>query len=124
MIYISLIIFAPIGIVSFIYLSSWLNMPFASYLVSWGLFFILYIIASYGVCSITDSFKASFIASFAWFITKIGFVYYISYNQTYTTLYGSFAILFIVLFWVYLSWMIYLYGLKLTIQFQKYKDTF
>jgi membrane protein len=112
-IYITLIIVAPIVFGYFVYLSSWLDMAFASYLLSWGLFFILYNVASFGLHSMASNLKASFVSSLVWFVTKIIFVYYITYSNTYATLYGSISILFIVLFWIYLSWAIYLYGLKL-----------
>lgn len=47
------------------------------------------------------------------FITKNLFVYYVIYNKTYTTIYGSLAILLFSFFWIYVSWIIYLYGMKM-----------
>jgi membrane protein len=46
-------------------------------------------------------------------ITKNLFVYYVIYNKTYTTIYGSLAILLFSFFWIYISWIIYLYGIKM-----------
>jgi membrane protein len=112
-IYISLMIFAPVVFVYLIYLWAWLDLAFVSFFVSWALFLSLYLIASYRYHGFKSNLYASFIGSLTWFATKQGFVYYISYNHTYSTLYGSFSTLFIILFWIYLSWMIYLYGLKL-----------
>ena len=56
---------------------------------------------------------ASFIASLVWYISKNLFVYYVAYNKTYLTIYGSFSILLFFFLWIYFSWFIYLYGLKL-----------
>jgi len=46
-------------------------------------------------------------------ITKNLFLYYVIYNKTYTTIYGSLAILLFSFFWIYISWIIYLYGIKM-----------
>jgi len=83
------------------------------FLLIWFLFFISYRI------SITVQIKArvvlfsSLLASISWEIAKSGFVYYVLYNQTYLSIYGSFSILMFFFLWIYLSWIIYLYGLKL-----------
>jgi len=46
-------------------------------------------------------------------LTQSLFAFYIIYNKTYTTIYGTLSILFFIFFWIYISWAIYLYGLKL-----------
>ncbi|RXK07125.1 YihY/virulence factor BrkB family protein [Halarcobacter bivalviorum] len=46
-------------------------------------------------------------------VTKNLFVYYVVYNKTYATIYGSLAILLFSFFWIYISWIIYLYGIKM-----------
>ena len=46
-------------------------------------------------------------------ITKNFFVYYVLYNKTYSTIYGSLSILLFSFFWIYISWIIYLYGIKM-----------
>jgi len=64
------------------------------------------------------SFKASLIASFitvcALKLTQALFVYYIAYNTTYTTIYGTLSAMLFVFLWIYLSWIIYLYGVKIS----------
>ena len=61
--------------------------------------------------------KAAFITSFiiaaVWTIAKNGFVYYVFYNKTYSTVYGSFSIVLFTFVWIYTSWIIFVYGLKL-----------
>ncbi len=46
-------------------------------------------------------------------ITKNLFIYYVIYNKTYSTIYGSLAILLFSFFWIYVSWVIFLYGIKM-----------
>jgi membrane protein len=61
--------------------------------------------------------KASFIsASFTLLVLKITqllFVYYVIYNTTYNTIYGTLSVLLFLFLWIYISWTIYLYGIKL-----------
>ena len=61
--------------------------------------------------------KAALISSFITLIvlsmTKNLFIYYVIYNKTYTTIYGSLATLLFTFLWIYISWIIYLYGIKM-----------
>jgi len=83
------------------------------FLVIWFLFFISYRI------SITIKVRniiillSSFITAISWEWAKTGFVYYVLYNTTYLSIYGSFSILMFFFIWIYLSWIIFLYGFKL-----------
>jgi membrane protein len=62
--------------------------------------------------------KAAFISSLttvsALKLTQALFVYYIAYNTTYTTIYGTLSAMLFVFLWIYLSWIVYLYGVKLS----------
>jgi membrane protein len=62
------------------------------------------------------SLKASVIAAFVTMaslkITQNLFLYYILYNTTYSTIYGTLSVLLIMFLWIYISWTIYLYGVK------------
>ena len=84
-----------------------------SYLVIWILFFVNYLISINRKMSLKSVAIASFAASLIWYIGKLIFVYYVLFNKTYTTLYGSFSTILFFFLWIYISWMIYLYGLKL-----------
>ncbi|RUM45870.1 MAG: hypothetical protein DSY46_01585 [Hydrogenimonas sp.] len=46
-------------------------------------------------------------------IGKNIFIYYTVHNKTYTTIYGSFSTLLFFMLWIYISWIIFLYGQKL-----------
>jgi membrane protein len=85
----------------------------APYLVIWFLFFVMYTISANTKISKKSSLIASFFASSIWYISKSLFVYYVSYNKTYMSIYGSFSILMFFFLWIYFSWLIYLYGSKL-----------
>ena len=117
-IYFTLLVLTPIAFVYFFYVAEWMGLKFIAYLLSWGLFFGLYFISAVGVHKISYIVSSSLLTSSIWFATKSLFVYYVSFNTTYTTLYGSFSTIFIGLFWIYISWMIYLYGLKLIKEFE------
>ena len=99
-----------------------------SFLFTWLIFYTLFKLS---VNRKIDN-KAALISSFMTLVvlsaTKNLFVYYVIYNKTYTTIYGSLATLLFTFLWIYVSWIIYLYGIKmchkLNIQAQlKLKDS-
>lgn len=55
---------------------------------------------------------SSFVSSSIWYFGKLLFVYYVVYNKTYLNVYGSFSVLLFFFIWIYISWVIYLLGLK------------
>ncbi|MDR0407600.1 MAG: YihY family inner membrane protein [Campylobacteraceae bacterium] len=82
------------------------------YLVVWALFFAIYMISSNAKISLRAGCVSSFLASFIWYISKALFVFYVTYNKTYLTIYGSFSIVLFFFIWIYCSWIIFLYGVK------------
>lgn len=125
--YWTLITLAPLGLGVSFYISnylqnllnsfeytSWINfLAFLPYLIIWGLFFATYMISSSVSLSAKNVGIASFIASFVWYSCKSLFVYYVVYNKTYMSIYGSFSVAVFFLVWIYISWIIFLYGVKL-----------
>jgi len=95
----------------------------SSYIIAWFLFSILYLIAPNTKVKFKNAFIASFAASLVWFISKSLFFYYVTYNKTYTSIYGSFSTIMFFAIWIYLSWMIFLYGVKLTYLLNNQKKT-
>ncbi len=94
--------------------TSWINfLAIVPYLIIWGLFFATYMISSSVQLSSKKVAIASFIASLVWYTCKSLFVYYVVYNKTYMSIYGSFSVAIFFLIWIYLSWIIFLYGVKL-----------
>lgn len=112
LIYFSILILAPIVIILSIYIANWLDLPIFSYFIIWAMFFVVYLLSSSKRLKIKSVLKSSFIASLIWYCIKYIFVYYVVYNKTYTTLYGSFSTILFIFLWIYLSWLIFLYGLK------------
>jgi membrane protein len=95
-------------------LTSGLNiLPLVPYAIIWGLFFLLFQIAANIKINPRASFISSFIVSIIFSVSKNAFIYYVFLNKSYTTMYGSFAILMFLFLWIYVSWIIFLYGLKL-----------
>lgn len=95
-------------------LSGWINvLKIFPYLIVWALFFLIYQIAANVKIEPKASLIASFITSTIFSIAKGSFIYYVIYNKSYTTMYGSFAIVIFLFFWIYVSWIIFIYGMKL-----------
>lgn len=88
-------------------------LPLVPYIIVWVLFFVLFKLSA----NIKVDFKAaaisSFVISVVFSLAKNSFIYYVFLNQSYTTIYGSFAILLFLFLWIYASWIIFIYGLKL-----------
>ncbi len=117
----------PLGLGLSFYLSSLINnflssneitnsinlLPFLPYLIIWFLFFVMFMISANKQLKKKSTLIASFVTSLIWYGSKSLFVYYVAYNKTYLSIYGSFSILMFFFLWVYFSWMIYIYGAKL-----------
>jgi len=117
----------PLGLGFSFYLSSIINnflgsneitssinlLPFLPYFIIWFLFFIMFMISANKTLKKKSTLLASFITSLIWYSSKSLFVYYVAYNKTYLSVYGSFSILMFFFLWIYFSWLIYIYGAKL-----------
>lgn len=82
------------------------------FFIIWGIFFLSYKISANTHVSKIAATISSFIASLAWYIAKIGFIFYVLHNKTYLSIYGSLSILLFFFLWIYISWAIFLHGLK------------
>jgi len=95
-------------------LSGWINIiKIFPYIIVWALFFLIYQIAANVKIEPKASLIASFITSSIFSIAKSSFIYYVIYNKSYSTIYGSFAMVIFIFFWIYISWIIFIYGMKL-----------
>ncbi len=140
MIYLFITIMMPLGLGLSLFLSIKANillhsyhytesvniLALSSYLIAWLLFFILYSISANTKVHFKSAFIASLAASLVWFASKTLFFYYVTFNKTYTSIYGSFSTIMFFLIWIYVSWMIFLYGVKfcylLNNQYKKQKQ--
>jgi len=88
-------------------------LPYVPYFIIWALFFLIFQISAntkiYARASLISSFVTSLVFSFA----KNAFIYYVFYNKSYATMYGSFSIVIFLIVWIYVSWIVFIYGLKL-----------
>ncbi|RAX59358.1 hypothetical protein CCZ01_00780 [Helicobacter monodelphidis] len=126
-VYWTLVTLLPIGIGISLFLNSYIQnlldksgldlhinlINFFPMLLTWLLFFVLFKISANKSLYLSVSLFSSFIASLVWTIGKIVFVTYVLYNKAYMTIYGSFSMLLFFLFWIYISWLILLYGMKI-----------
>ncbi|MFT5836268.1 MAG: membrane protein [Sulfurimonas sp.] len=95
-------------------LTSGLNiLPIVPYVIIWALFFLIFQIGANTKINPRASLISSFIISIVFSISKNAFIEYVFYNKAYTTMYGSFAIMMFLFLWIYVSWIIFIYGLKL-----------
>ncbi|WP_373036416.1 YihY family inner membrane protein [Sulfurimonas sp.] len=95
-------------------LTSGMNiLPVIPYIIIWALFFLIFQIGANTKINPRASLISSFIISIVFSISKNGFIEYVFYNKAYTTMYGSFAIMMFLFLWIYVSWIIFIYGLKL-----------
>ena len=97
-------------------------LAFFPFLIIWMLFFVTYKIST----TVNIRFKAalisSFFASLIWYIGKNLFIFYTLHTKTYTTIYGSFSLLLFFMLWIYVSWIIFLYGQKLCYLLNKVEE--
>lgn len=58
------------------------------------------------------------VAAFLWEFAKWGFREYVSYSVSYSRLYGSLGILPLFMLWIYVSWLLVLFGLQVSFGLQ------
>jgi len=127
--YWTLLTLTPIALLVSIFLSASLNsfvttheayamvadmMHVLPYLIIWALFFLIYQISANITIHHRATLITSFVISLVWTLAKNAFIYYVFYNKVYTTLYGSFSILIFFFLWIYVSWIIFIYGFRLS----------
>lgn len=85
---------------------------FLPYLVVWMVFYVLYQFSANTRITVSAAMTSSFITSLVWYLSKSAFVFYVVHNNTYASIYGSISILLFLFLWIYISWAIFLHGLK------------
>jgi membrane protein len=134
--YIGLVIIVPLMLGISFYLSSviqhYLNKSeitsiihiyyFFPFLVIWGMSYISYQLSARKKISKIAAVASSFAASSVWYLAKSGFIFYVTSNKTYTSVYGSISILLFFFLWIYISWAIFLYGLRFCYLLDKEKE--
>ena len=85
---------------------------FLPFLLAWVTFYIAYQLSANIHIDFHAAAISSFIASLIWFLSKMGFVFYVVHNKTYESIYGSVSTLLFFFLWIYISWAIFIHGLK------------
>ena len=86
---------------------------FLFFVFTWFIFFLLFKLSVNKKIHTKAALISSFVTLATLSVTKNLFVYYIVYNKTYSTIYGSLSTLLFSFLWIYISWIIYLYGIKI-----------
>ena len=95
---------------------------FLPYLIIWGAFYIAYQLSANIPIRKRAAITSSFIASLVWSLSKSGFVFYVMHNKTYASVYGSISTVLFFLLWIYISWAIFLHGLRFCYLLDKNED--
>lgn len=85
-----------------------------SLLAGWVLMFLLFALMPNTHVSVPAAAIGAGVAAVLWEIAKYGFQIYVSKAVPYSALYGSLGLIPLFLFWIYVTWLIVLFGLTLT----------
>ena len=82
------------------------------YFLVWMMFYISYQFSANLHITPSAALISSFISSLVWYLSKIAFVFYVVHNKTYESIYGSVSTILFFFLWIYISWAIFIHGLK------------
>ncbi len=85
-----------------------------SYCASAAAFFLLYLLLPNTKVKVRAAIWGSAVAALVWTIAKCGFTLYVVKFIPYNQVYGALGLIPLSVFWIYLSWLIVLFGLQLT----------
>lgn len=89
-----------------------------SLLAGWVLMFLLFALMPNTHVSVRAAAIGAGVAAVLWEVAKYGFQIYVSKAVPYSALYGSLGLIPLFLFWIYVTWVIVLFGLTLTYTLQ------
>jgi membrane protein len=96
----------------------WFLSRLLAFLASWVLLFLLYSLMPNTSVHLRPAMIGSFVAALFWETGKVGFQTYVSQALPYAALYGVLGLIPLFLFWIYISWLLVLFGLELTYTLQ------
>lgn len=82
--------------------------------VSWLMFFLIYVLIPYTRVRLRPALMGSFVAANLWEFAKLGFGVYVGHSHFYTSVYGNLSTIPIFLMWVYVTWVITLFGAEIS----------
>ncbi|MGE5294020.1 MAG: YhjD/YihY/BrkB family envelope integrity protein [Solirubrobacterales bacterium] len=95
--------------------------PLVSYLLSVLALFLLYIIMPNAKVQAGPALWGAAVASLVWSFAKLGFGIYVLELIPYSTMYGVLGLIPLGVFWVYVTWMVVLFGLQLAFVIQHFE---
>lgn len=90
----------------------------AALMASWLLLFLTYVLMPNVRVHWRPALVGSFVAAALWEVAKWGFKFYVAEAVNVSLIYGSLGMIPLFLFWLYLTWLIVLFGLQLTYTLQ------
>lgn len=90
-----------------------LGLKFFPFLLAWGVFALLFRVSANKKLTFKALLSSSFFSSLSWSLAKWVFVYYATYNRSYSTIYGSVSFVLFAMLWIYISWFIVLLGMRI-----------
>jgi len=94
--------------------SSHIGPLFMSFLVTWLAFFLLYFILPNAWVDARAALWGAAVGALVWTVAKWGFGQYVTNFIPYAKVYGVVGLIPLTVFWIYVTWLIVLFGLQLT----------
>jgi membrane protein len=119
--YLGFLIFLPIGFLLFSFVSAllklllfdfWFVENLLRFLTGWMFFVLLFKVSINQNLTKTALFFSAFLTTIFLSLFKYMFIFYTLHNKMYATIYGSFSVLMLFFVWLYVSWIILLFGVK------------
>jgi membrane protein len=95
--------------------------PVVSYLLSLLTLFLLYLVMPNAKVQAGPALWAAAVAALVWSCAKWGFGAYVTELIPYSTVYGVLGLIPLGVFWIYVTWLIVLFGLQLAFATQHFK---
>jgi len=115
--YISFLLLIPVTLIVFTFISAFIDNQFIKFTLDFlfGMIFMTFLfkISVNKPISLKSAVISAFITLNILKLTQILFLYYILYSSTYSTIYGTLSAIVFMFLWIYISWSIYLYGMKI-----------
>jgi membrane protein len=93
-----------------------------SYFIATVVFFLLYLLMPNTKVRIKPALWGAAVAALAWIIAREAFAYFVVGLKIYNTVYGLLALIPMTVVWIYVIWLIVIFGLQLTYTTQNLKS--
>lgn len=97
--------------------------PFASLAATWLLLVLMYKLLPNAKVNFRSAVIGALVGAILWEASKLGFRFYVQRAVGYSALYGSLGLVPLFLLWIYLTWLVILFGLEISYVVQTVKDT-